>query len=211
LEDNQVLKIAPYIALICRPAAVRDAALKRSVIYAMAVNAINGMLVMTALWIQMSYMFTVPLIVTIGFLFGPFFSFIVSSTCSRIQWFVGGRMGSPASYNDIYRIFAWSFLPLSVMALLNSLVLIQFYKPGLLLGSVTLLPFILIALLGVRNYCSNIIALHQFMRLRGAACLTLAFLLILSAFMCLLLVAFLLLGDSINELNNFFPLFMALG
>jgi hypothetical protein len=196
--------------MIYRPDAAREAALNRSEIAALIVNAVNGMLLMTALWIQMSFMFTVPLIITIGVLFGPLFGFIVSSGYSRVNWFIGRRLGSPASYNDLYRIFAWSFLPFSFAALLTSMVFLQFDKPDPSASAAILVPLIIICILTVRNYLSNIAAIHQFTWLRGATSTVLSFILTLCAFLLAIAVAFLLLGGAVDELKEFILLLMGL-
>jgi hypothetical protein len=187
---------------------VRALALSHSEIVALIINAINGMLVMTAVWSMWHSMFTISLILVIGVLFGPFFSFIISSSYSRVQWFIDRRLGGVASYNDHYRIFAWSFLPVSIVALLNILVLNQFDKPDCLESLAIMLPLIMVIILAKINYIVSVVKINQFTWGRGAISIIIAALFFLILLACCLTALFLLMGGDANDLEEFISRFM---
>jgi hypothetical protein len=142
---------------------------------AVAVNAVNGIFIMTAVSMTMLGLFTGLLVALLGILFGPLVSFTVSSIYSRIEWAVGRRLGGSATLDDLYRIFAWSFLPLGVACLLYGFILFVFIKPESTTVYVELIPPVVVLLWSMWSYCSNIIAAQQFTRIRGTISLILTF------------------------------------
>ena len=160
--------------LLLRPQALRDLAMKQSYVAAVAVNAINGIFLMIALWVQMQQMFTVSLIITIGILFGPLAGFIISSTYSRVEWLVERTLNGRAARDELYRLFSWSLLPLSFVALINSIILIKIGAASGLANAAILLPTVIALMLTLRNYCVNLSAIQRFSVTRGAAGLFLA-------------------------------------
>lgn len=154
---------------------MRKFAVEQSEIAAVVVNAVSGMIVVLALVLPMSSLFTIPLIAVLSILFGPLVGFIVSSIYSRVEWAAGKKMGGKGSSDDLYRIFAWSFLLLGLAGLLYSAILSLFEKPTYMTSLVASIPSLVIAFLALRNYCTNIISTQEFTRKRGAASMLLTF------------------------------------
>ena len=185
----------PSFRMIFSPRMMREFAMERSQMTAVAVNALNGMFVMTAVSMSMLPYFTGLLVALLGILFGPLASFIVSSIYSRIEWTVGRKLGGNAKSDDLYRVFAWSFFPFGVACLLYAFILFVFIKPQSLTiydlimdvlikfqSSTTfarLIPPLAVALWCIWCYCLNIIAVQHFSRIKGAISLVLTFLLFL--------------------------------
>lgn len=156
--------------LLIHPRAVREAASERSELASIFLNGVNGVLVMIALSISMQSLFTPTLIVLLAILFGPLAGFTVSSLYSRLEWAVGRRLGGKASLDELYRLFAWSSFPAAVAVLLYGLILAPLTNPSPLTQIIAAIPSVAILCCGVRNYCSNLIAVQQFTIKRGIAC-----------------------------------------
>lgn len=105
------MKSGRYLTMLYQPAAVREQAAERSVMTAVGINAVYGMLAVAAITPPMLSMFTAGLVVTATLLFGPLLCFIVSSLYPRVEMTVGRRLGGTATLDELYRLFAWSFLP----------------------------------------------------------------------------------------------------
>jgi hypothetical protein len=150
---------------------------------AVAVNAVNGIFVVTAVSMTMLSLFTGLLVALLGILFGPLVSFIVSSIYSRIEWTTGRRLGGNATLDDLYRVFAWSFLPFGLACLLYGFILFVLIKPESATLYVELIPPVVVLLWSIWNYCSNIIAVQQFTRIKGTASL------VLTSFLFLVVIA----------------------
>jgi hypothetical protein len=173
------MKKIPFVSLIFRPRVAREVAAERTEIVAVVVNAVNGLLVVSALTLPMLSLFTTLLVVLLTILFGPFVGFIVSSLYSRIEWTVGRRLGGRASLEEIYRLFAWSLLPAGYAALLYGLIQLTLKEPSTATEIVASIPSVVIFCCAIRNYCSNIIAVQQFTRVRGIVSVVLTFFLFL--------------------------------
>lgn len=165
----------PSFFSVFRPRAMLEFAMNRSQMTAVAVNAVNGIFVVTAVSMTMLELFTGLLVALLGILFGPLVSFTVSSIYSRIEWAVGRRLGGSATLDDIYRISAWSLLPFGVACLLYGFILFVFIKPESTTVYVELIPPVVVLLWSMWSYCSNIIAAQQFTRIRGTISLILTF------------------------------------
>jgi hypothetical protein len=158
----------------------------------MAANAGNGILILSALALQGLSLFTLPLIVALGILFGPLAGLLTSRLYSGIEWTVGRRLQGTATRDLLYQVFTWSFLPLGFAALLESaflLILSDCTSATLLVAS---LPSLFVAFLCVRNYCSNMIAVHRVTRKRGAAGIVatlILFLIVIIGGACLIAIA----------------------
>ena len=116
------MKTVPLASLIFHPRSVREVASERTEAASIVVNALNGMLVVAALFIPMPSFFTFPLVALLTVLFGPFFGFNISSIYSRVEWRVGRTLGSKASREDLYNLFAWSYLPAALATTFYSLI-----------------------------------------------------------------------------------------
>lgn len=169
----------PWLSLIYRPSIMREFAAKRSEFAAVAVNAGSGALIVLAAALIMPPFFTVSLVVLMSILFGPFVGFVISSTYSRIEWAVGKRMGGKASFDDIYRTFAWSFLLLAFAGLFYSLILLVLKSANFATSLVVAIPSLVFAVLTLRNYYLNIIEIQPFTRKRGALSIFITFILFL--------------------------------
>lgn len=128
---------------------------------------------------KMLPLFTGLLVALLGILFGPFVSFMISSIYSRIEWTVGRRLGGSAALEDLYRIFAWSFLPLGFTCLLYGFILFLLIEPKCPTILVELTPPIVVLLWCTWSYCLNIVAVQRFTRIKGAISLVLTFFLFL--------------------------------
>lgn len=173
------MKGIPGISLLFRPRVVREVAAERTELAAVFVNGVNGVAAVTALTMTVQSFFTVSLIALIGLLFGPLAGLVVSSLYSRIEWTVGARLGGKASRDEIYRIFAWSFVPVGFALLLYVLILLPFNKTTTLTSLVASIPSLIIVGFAVRSYCSNIIAAQKFTWARGITNTILTFILFL--------------------------------
>jgi len=98
--------------MISRPSVVREVAFARAESVAVVVNAVAGLLFVAAISLPWLSLFTGLLVACLTILFGPFAGFTLSSLYSRVEWTVGRRLGGRASHDELYRLFAWSFLPL---------------------------------------------------------------------------------------------------
>jgi hypothetical protein len=168
----------PPVSLFYRPSIVRDFAAEQSEIAAVVVNAVSGVVIVLASAL-MPQLFTIPLIVSLSILFGPLVGFAISSIYSWIAWFIGKRMGGKASRDDVYRVFAWSFLMLSVSVLFYSIILFVFRNAGQTTTIVLSILSIVLALLALRNYFSNIMHIQQFTWIKNTAYILCVFVFIL--------------------------------
>jgi hypothetical protein len=164
---------------VFRPRTMREFAMERSEMAAVAVNAVNGIFVITALSMRMLGFFTALLVALLGILFGPLVSFIVSSIYSRIEWTTGRRLGGNASLDHLYRVFAWSFLPFGLACLLYGFILFVFIKAESPTIAAEIIPPLVVLLWCIWGYCFNIVAVQHFGRMKGAVSLVLTFFLFL--------------------------------
>jgi len=165
----------PSFFSVFRPRAMRELAMNQSQMAAVAVNAVNGIFVVTAVSMTMLSLFTGLLVALLGILFGPLVSFIVSSIYSRIEWTTGRRLGGNATLDNLYRVFAWSFLPFGLASLFYGFILFVFIKPESATLYVELIPPVVVLLWSIWGYCSNIVAVQHFAGIKGAVSLGLTF------------------------------------
>jgi hypothetical protein len=144
---------------------------------AVGINAVYGMLVFTALAPSMLSMFTAGFVVTVTFLFGPLLGFIVSSLYPRVEMTVGRRLGGRATLDELYRLFAWSFLPAGLALLLVALLFSLLDRTPTAVQWILSLPVLVLFSCGIRNYCSNVVAAQRFTLTRGLTCLVITFIL----------------------------------
>jgi hypothetical protein len=162
-----IMKPAAFITMLYQPAAVRERAADLSAMSAAGINAVYGMLVFTALAPLTQSMFTVGFVVAGTLLFGPLLGFIVSSLYPRLEMTVGRRLGGKATFDELYRLFAWSFLPTGLALGLLALLFSSFDRTSTVLQWSLFIPVLILICCGIRNYCSNIIAAQSFTLLRG--------------------------------------------
>jgi len=165
--------------MISRPSVVREVAFARAESVAVVVNAVAGLLFVAAISLPWLSLFTGLLVACLTILFGPLAGFTLSSLYSRVEWTVGRRLGGRASHDELYRLFAWSFLPLGLAALLFALILVSLEKPSPAIRLVAAIPSLAIIVCAVRNYCTNIMAIQQFSRIRGSMSILVTLLLFL--------------------------------
>jgi hypothetical protein len=173
------MRSIPSFFLGFRPPIVREFVMKRSQIAAIGVNALNGAFLITAVSMTMLPLFSVLLVALLGILFGPLVGFTVSSIYSRIEKAVGRKLGGSATLDSLYRIFAWSFLPLGFACLLFRFILLAFNEPKPIITFAASIPSLVFVLWSIWNYSSNIIAVQQFTRARGVISLILTLFLFL--------------------------------
>ena len=169
----------PSFLMILSPRTTREFAMKQSQMTAVAVNALNGVFVITAVSMTMLSLFTGLLVAVLGILFGPLVSFTVSSIYSRMEWTVGRRLGGNGSFDDFYRIFAWSFLPFGLACLLYGFILFVLIKPESPSISVEIIPPLVVLLWCIWGHCMNTLATQHLTRIKGAVSLVLTFFLFL--------------------------------
>jgi hypothetical protein len=170
--------------LIFGPRSVNEIAWPRTEIAAVIVNAVSGMVLTAVIAMFLRSFLTLTLAVLLIILFGPLIGFFYCSLYSRLEWFVGTRLGGKASLDDLYRIFAWAFLPLSLAFLLYS-ILCMFadtlkVPPETVTVIAESIPSLVLGYCSLRSYCSNVIAAQQFTRIRGAVSIVLTFALFLT-------------------------------
>lgn len=163
--------------LIADPRSLKEFADTKPEIAAVGVNAVTGSLLVLAAAVAMAPLFSNTLVVLLGILFGPLVGFLVSSTYPRIELAVGRRMGGKASLDELYRIFAWSFLLIGFASLFYSLLLKLVQNPGIIAGFLLSVPSLALVLLAARSYWSNMIAGHRLTRARGSAVLVITLIL----------------------------------
>jgi hypothetical protein len=192
----------PEISLLFRPRVVLDRATKSSEIAAVIVNAINGMCVVGAIALPMHSLFTCTLVALQIILFGPLVGFVFSSLYSRVEWTVARRLGGKASLDDIYRLFAWAFLPAGFAVLLYGLIILTLKVPSTKSELLAAIPSLFLFCCAIRNYCSNIIITQHFTRTRGAVSMAVTlvlFLVLIAGGVCLLTLLFKYgMGDSLE-------------
>ncbi|MEW6350048.1 MAG: hypothetical protein AB1646_13360 [Thermodesulfobacteriota bacterium] len=168
------MKSIPLVSLVCRPRLLRETASERTEIAALMVNCVNGLLAVASIALSIPVPFTPSLVAILAILFGPLVGLTVSSVYARIETAVGGRLGGKASFDNLYRLFAWSFLPLGLAALLSSVIL-KFNRLGFAAIPLAVMILLVFACCSLRNYCSNVLIAHEFSRARGAVSLALTF------------------------------------
>lgn len=169
----------PIVSMFFSPLTVRKVAFERPESAAVVVNAMAGLFIVGAISLQWLSLFTGALVAVLTILFGPLAGFTVSSLYSRVEWTVGKRLGGKASHDELYRLFAWSFLLMGSAELLYSLFLITLEKPSTVTGLVAGIPSLIIFCCAIRSYWVNIIVSQQFTRTRGLACIVISLVLFL--------------------------------
>lgn len=144
---------------------------------AVGINAVYGMLVLFALVSSMLSMFTAGFVVTATLLFGPLLGFIVSSLYPRVEMTVGRRLGGRATLDELYRLFAWSFLPAGLAFLLVALLFSLLDRTSTVVQWILSLPLLVLVGCGIRNYCSNVITAQRFTLGRGLTGMVITFIL----------------------------------
>lgn len=172
-----MVKKIPFVSLSYSPNAVREMAGKKAKFAAVVINAVNGMFAAAAVCLPMLSFCTVPLVALLIMIFGPFAGFVASSLYSRVEWTVGRRLGGKSSRDGLYNLFAWSFFPPGIGLMLYGLIMSRMEKPSTTTELVAAVPFLVLFCFAVRNYCSNIIACHQFTRTRGIVSVVMSFVL----------------------------------
>lgn len=146
--------------------------MNKSEITAATVNAINGAFIITLFLLPLRSCVSAPLMVLLAVLFGPCAGLVISSIYPRIEFWVGQRLGSKASLDDLYRIFAWSYLPVGFVSVISWLsIMFLPTKLGKINLVMVAIPSLLILCFCIRNYCSNVITTHQFTARRGTVSL----------------------------------------
>lgn len=169
----------PFVSMMFRPLAVREVALGREKSAAVFANAVSGLFFVTAIFLSWLPLFTGQLVASLAILFGPLAGFITSSLYSRVEWEVSHWLGGKASRDELYRLFAWSFLSMGFAALLYALILIVLEEPSTVIQLLVAIPSLVIFFCSIRSYCANIIAVQQFSRIRGGINLFVSFVLFL--------------------------------
>jgi hypothetical protein len=110
-------------------------------------------------------------------LFGPLLGFIVSSLYPRVEMIVGRRLGGRATLDELYRLFAWSFLSAGLALLLVALLFSLVDRLSNVGQWILSLPLVVLFCFGIRNYCANVIAAQRFTLARGLTGMVITFIL----------------------------------
>ncbi len=161
--------------MLFQPAAVREQAGKRAALAAVGINAVYGIVFFFALAPLMLSMFTSGFVVAVTLLFGPLVGFIVSSLYPRVEMIVGRKLGGRATLDELYRLFAWSFLPAGLALLIVALLFFLAERTSTVVQWVLTLPLLALFGCGIRNYCSTIIAAQRFTPARGLTGMVITF------------------------------------
>jgi len=155
-----------WVSMICRPGVVRQVASEHSAIAAVVVNAVNGVAIVPAVAIWCPLPLTGSVVVLLALLLGPLAGFSVPSIYVRIERAVGNYLGGKASLDYLYRLLAWSFLPLALAMLFYSL--IPSKETGTVVNILVSIPFLGIAACSVSNYWYNVFEAQGVTRTRAA-------------------------------------------
>jgi len=121
-------------------------------------------------------MFTAGFVVTVTLIFGSLLGFIVSSLYPRVEATVGRRLGGRASLDELYRLFAWSFLPAGLGLLLVALFSLL-DRTSTVVRWIISFPVLILFCCGIRNYGSNVISAQRFTLARGLTGMVITFIL----------------------------------
>jgi len=158
------------------PRASRELALNQTMLTAIAVNAISGALMATIYLLPLLNILSLQLMLLLAVLFGPFTSLIISSVYPGIELWTGQKMGGKASFVDLYRIFAWSFLPVGLASITTWLMVsLAFAKSENTPHLIIYAPLLIIFCFASRIYCSNVIASQRLSKTKGAVSMLITF------------------------------------
>jgi hypothetical protein len=176
-EEYDEMKPKAYVTMLFQPAAVREQAAGRTAITAVGINAVYGIVFFSALAPLMLSMFTFGFVITVTLLFGPLVGFIVSSLYPRMEMIVSRRLGGRATLDELYRLFAWSFLPAGLGFLIFALLFLGVERTSTVVQWILSFPLLVLFGCGIRNYCINVIAAQRFTLARGLTGMMITFIL----------------------------------
>jgi hypothetical protein len=160
------------------PRALREFALNQSAFFALAVNVLTGILTMPIATLPLLDTVSIPLLLLLAVLFGPFPSLLISTVYPLIEYWVGRKLGSKTSFEDLFRIFAWSFFPVGLVSMLSWLAIIFMQDT---LGDIprlaTLTPLLFALFFSVLFYCFNVFSIHQISKTKGVVSMLTTFIL----------------------------------
>jgi hypothetical protein len=167
--------IKKYLLAATSPHALREFALDRSAFSTLAVNLLSGILILPIATLPLLDTVSIPLLLLIAVLFGPFIGVSVSFLYPRLEYWAGRRLGGNASFDKLYRIFAWSFMPVGPMSIASWLAIVFWQnRLGNLFLPVALAPLLIVLGFSVFSYCFNVIILHRLTKIKGAVSMFIA-------------------------------------
>jgi hypothetical protein len=170
--------IKKYFFAAASPRALREFALNHSVFFALTVNTLTGILTLPIATLPLLNTLSIPLLLLLAVLFGPFPSLLVSSVYPLIEYWVGRKLGSKTSFDDLFRIFAWSFFPVGLVSMLSWLVIIFMQNTlGDISRLVTMTPLLFALFFSVLFYCFNVFSSHQLSKTKGVVSMLTTFIL----------------------------------
>jgi len=170
--------IKKYLLAAASPRALREFALNQSIYFALAVNVLTGILTLPIVTLPLLNTVSIPLLLLLAVLFGPFPSLLVSTVYPLIEYWVGRKLGSKTSFDDLFRIFAWSFFPVGLVSMLSWLAIIFMQdKPGDISRLATLTPLLFALFFSVLFYCFNVFSIHQLSKTKGVVSMLTTFIL----------------------------------
>jgi len=175
------MKISRFLHLMFGPDPADEIASVPTGFAPIIMNAGSGIVLMSALAVSLKSVCTTALAVLLVLLFGPFVGFLVSSLYSRLEWFVGNRLGGKSSLDALYGVFPWLFLPVSFALLVFVLILLFMdignQPPETVMLIAAAIPSLVIVCFALRNYWLTIVAIRQFTQKKGAVSVVLTFVL----------------------------------
>jgi hypothetical protein len=170
--------IKKYLLAAASPRALREFALNQSIYFALAVNMLTGILTLPIVTLPLLDTLSIPLLLLLAVLFGPFPSLLVSTVYPLIEYWVGRKLGSKTSFDDLFRIFAWSFFPVGLVSMLSWLAIIFMQDTlGDFSRLATLTPLLLALFFSVLFYCFNVFSSHQLSKTKSVVSMLTTFIL----------------------------------
>jgi hypothetical protein len=168
--------IKKYFLAAANPDALREFALKQSSFSTLVVNVLNGIFILLIATLPLLNTVSIPLLLLLAVVFGPFISVLVSCLYPRVEYWVGRKLGSKASFDALYHIFGWSFFPIGLVSIVSWLAIIFLQtKLGDISLPAALTPLLVVSCYTVFLYCFNVIQLHQLSKTKSVLSMLITF------------------------------------
>lgn len=193
-----------------RPQTTFDLGENRSELSALVVNALSGMFLVASFFLPWLSLIKISLLLVLSLLFGPLVGFVISSTYARSEWLVGRRFCGTANHSSIYRLFAWSFLPVGLAVLLSTSIMMILDKLDRGPAALAFIPFMLVLGITARNYFINLVDLQQLSRKKIISSMLLSWLLFVLLIAAVLMVLAMLINMGMGGDMKLFEMLVGL-
>jgi hypothetical protein len=179
--------------------ALREFALRQPAFATLAANVLTGIFILPIATLPLLDTVSIPLLLLLAVLFGPFAGVMVSCLYPWVEYWVGRKLGSKASFDTLYRIFSWSFFPVGLVSIVSwpAIIFLQ-NRLGDISLPVALIPLLVVLCFSVLSYCFNVIALHQLSKTKGVVSILITFIF----FICIpatIIVCILLIVEAVKQ------------